>query len=70
MNIANPRVHHLGKRHAGCRDKVLKSRIAINRVAVARVASRERNTVVAVFAQKQGFLPCFLERQQDDIYIS
>ena len=24
MNIANPRVHHLGKRHAGCRDKVLK----------------------------------------------
>ena len=40
---------------------VLKSNITIDRPANARVASRERNTVVAVFAQKQGFLPCFLK---------
>ena len=35
---------------------VLKSNITIDRPANARGASRERNTVVAVFAQKQGFL--------------
>ena len=40
---------------------VLKSNITIDRPANARGASRERNTVVAVFAQKQGFLPCFLK---------